>query len=132
MVSNEKVDKVNKFGDILREKENNVAMGKKGRLVRKRPRTKSTPEQTRSRMLVSAIEKTSQEVIDNFVAEWKTLKSTGSRKNQAMENWIILSLLKLGLSYGEVQSVLRCGRGRICKINNPDAYKRNFPPSKSH
>ena len=132
MISNEKVDKINKFGNILREKENNVAMGKKGRLVRKRPRSKSTPEQTRSRAIASAIDKTSQEVIDNFVAQWKALKATSSRKNYAMENGIILSLLKLGLSYGEVQSVLRCGRGRICRINNPDAYKRNFPPSKSH
>ena len=36
---------------------------------------------------------------------------------------MIASLIKLDVSYFEIQCIFGCGKGRICKVNDPEAYR---------
>ena len=51
--------------------------------------------------------------------------STGrGGKDRLVGNALISSMLKMGLSYIEIQALFKCGKGRICRVNNPGKYSR--------
>ena len=50
--------------------------------------------------------------------------NTGKGGADALKvNGMIRALLKLDLSYTEIQALFSCGKGRICRIQDPEAYK---------
>ena len=58
---------------------------------------------------------------------------TGRGGADAMKgDGMIQTLLKLDLSYAEIQALFNCGRGRICRIHDPEAYKIKHSVSKNN
>ena len=109
--------------NILIKKERGMEMRKKGKLVKLRPRSRMTKAERDANIKARLIEKLSQPVADQISDQWERLETGKGQKDQNEGDGIIKNLLSLGLAYNEIQMLLSCGKGRICRLNNPERYK---------
>ena len=108
---------------ILAKKESGYDMRKKGRLVLHKKRRKMTPAEIKAKNLKRAKEMLGEERVQALRDEWQNLKTGNGQPDQLKGDGIIAGLLKLDLSYDLIQSILSCGKGRICRVNDPEAYE---------